>query len=688
MNKVFLLLVFNLQNAIDVPYFKNVQLILDGKLNEDVYKKAFKITDLIQTKPVPFKKPPESTTIYIFQSNEGLHIGFHCVTKGRKPDRSSQGDEVLLFLDTYLDRENAYMFGILANGEKYDARITNGGDRFDYNADFLWEGEVFCSDNYFEVEIFVPWKGIMGKKGKWGIDIVRKGPGGVYEARLSPFDPKKEKFHISRFKVIRMINLKIKLITTEIQPIFLLHHGEDFGERYNFKYEIGSNIYFKFRENVKFAFTFNPDFADVEADPFRLNLTKYPLFYSETRPFFIEGAEFFKLSGSFYFFNVFYSRQIGKTLPSGKIIPISFAGKFFIKSNFIEFSFLHAQTKKTEDQFTSVPRTDFIVNKIKILPEKKLSFSLLNAYKFPYREKVKGLISSEIFYNDSITSFNIIGVFDRYVSKDFAEKVEFERNIKNFGISFQFISIPDSFSDNEVGFIPIKGNKSVNSDLRYTFFINKKILYITPSLSFGYFRELGEPYGYYIRQSLSLTLNNLISLTPSFGYRKKFEMGNKIESPTFSLFISNLFLTSTKNKFNMFIQANADKIYNYNQNYIGWTNTNSLYLLFNVKNLSLVSYVTQWNEFNPEGKLDETTYSTHLSLNLNLFTRFLIKFYCDIPIKGSDILQERIGVFISWNPSGKNYIKTVYNDFQVKGTNEWDVLIKKITTKAIYSFHF
>jgi hypothetical protein len=57
-------------------------------------------------------------------------------------------------------------------------------------------------------------------------------------------------------------------------------------------------------------------------------LTKYPLFYSETRPFFTEGSEFFELSGG-NSFNVFYSRQIGKTLFSGKSIPISFAEKFF-----------------------------------------------------------------------------------------------------------------------------------------------------------------------------------------------------------------------------------------------------------------------------------------------------------------------------------------------------------------------
>lgn len=682
-----ILFFFNFSDTIDVPYFKDAKITLDGKLNEQVYENACKIKELIQTYPVPFQNIPESTMVFLFQKYDGLVISLRCFTEGRQPDKSSSGDRIEVYLDTYFDRENAYMFLINANGEKGDAKYFNGGEGVDFNVEFLWEGKTHCYDNYFDVEIFIPWKGIMGKKGEWGIDIVRVGPGNSYMARIAPYDATKEKFHISRFKIIRMINLSAKSVTIEIQPILLFHHGEDFGYKYNFKYEYGSNVYLKFKENIKFAFTLKPDFGEVEADPFRLNLSKYPLFYEETRPFFTEGSEFFKFSG-FSPYNIFYTRQIGKTLPSGKAIPISFAGKFFIKSNFLEFSMLHARTEKIEELFTTFERADFFVNKVKILPYKFLSITFLNAYKLPYKEKTRGLMGTQIFYNDSLTSLDIENVFDNYISRDFAHQIQFEKIIKNLKFSFSHRSIPDSFSDNEVGFIPWKGEKEVNLDLNYTFFINKKILYFTPHFNWRYGKELGEPYVFSFLPSASFTLNNLISLAPSIGYKKDFEMGNKFESLIFNLFINNLFLTLTKNKFVMYSQISAQKIYNYRKNYIGWVNTNLLWFTLNFKNFSLTNILYQWNEFNPDGKLDESTYSITFRLGLNLPARFSIDFYSNIPISNSRIPQERLGIFISWNPSEKNYIKALYNDFRVKNENTWDPLIRKTTMKLIHSFYF
>lgn len=687
MNKFIILFLFNLSDTIDIPYYKDAKVILDGRLDEEIYEKACKIKELVQVYPVPFASPPESTTIFLLQTGKGLVVSLRCFTKDREPDKAALGDNISLFLDTYFDRENAYMFTIYANGTKADARWFNGGEGIDYQVEFLWEGKVYSYKNYFDVEIFIPWKGIMGKKGKWGIDIVRAGPLGSYEARLSPFDASKEKFHISRFKVIRMVNYVPKLITTEIQPILLVHNGKDFEYKYNFKYELGSNIYFKFKENIKFAFTYNPDFGEVEADPFRLNLTRYPLFYEETRPFFTEGSEFFKLSG-FSPFNVFYSRQIGKTLPSGKTIPISFAGKFFIKSDFLDFSFLHSQTKKAQDLYELTPRTDFFVSKLRILPSKLFSLSFLSAHKLPYKERTKGLIAAQIFYNDSLTYFDIESVFDNYVSRDFAQKIKFEKIIKNLKVSSSFTSIPDSFSDEEVGFIPWQGEKSLNLSLSSSFFVNKKILYFTPSFNFGYSKELGEPYGFNFDFIPHFVFRNLISLTTSIGYKKEFEKEKKIQAPYFALYVSNLFTTFTKNKVMMQVSGCINKIYNYNKDYIGWVNTNSLMLILNFKNLSIINDLYQWNEFAPDGKLAETTYFIRFRLVLNLPKRFSINFYSHIPISKLTILQKRFGIFISWNPAGKNYVKGCYNDYRIRSENGWNHLIQKTTTKLIHSFYF
>ena len=61
----------------------------------------------------------------------------------------------------------------------------------------------------------------------------------------------------------------------------------------------------------------NPDFAQVEADPERINLSDRPERFPEKRPFFQEGAELFRTPGE-----IFYTRKIENPL-----VGIKAAGK-------------------------------------------------------------------------------------------------------------------------------------------------------------------------------------------------------------------------------------------------------------------------------------------------------------------------------------------------------------------------
>jgi len=66
-------------------------------------------------------------------------------------------------------------------------------------------------------------------------------------------------------------------------------------------------------------FTFNPDFGQVEADPSEVNLTAFETYFSERRPFFIEGKNIYEFApnqtiviNKMQSDNLFYSRRIGR----------------------------------------------------------------------------------------------------------------------------------------------------------------------------------------------------------------------------------------------------------------------------------------------------------------------------------------------------------------------------------------
>jgi len=74
--------------------------------------------------------------------------------------------------------------------------------------------------------------------------------------------------------------------------------------------------------NLTVSATVNPDFGQVEVDPAVVNLTAFETFFSEKRPFFLEGSQIFNNFGrgganDYWGFNnsepqIFYSRRIGR----------------------------------------------------------------------------------------------------------------------------------------------------------------------------------------------------------------------------------------------------------------------------------------------------------------------------------------------------------------------------------------
>ena len=79
--------------------------------------------------------------------------------------------------------------------------------------------------------------------------------------------------------------------------------------------EVGVDLEYAMKPSLTLTATVNPDFGQVEADPAVVNLSAFETFFSERRPFFVEGGGIFE-------FNVdcsdggcsglFYSRRIGR----------------------------------------------------------------------------------------------------------------------------------------------------------------------------------------------------------------------------------------------------------------------------------------------------------------------------------------------------------------------------------------
>jgi len=85
---------------------------------------------------------------------------------------------------------------------------------------------------------------------------------------------------------------------------------------------VGADFKYLLTSNLTMTGTINPDFGQVEVDPAVVNLTAFETYFSEKRPFFVEGGGYFQFGGLWCFFcdgsglSLFYSRRIGRA-PQG-----------------------------------------------------------------------------------------------------------------------------------------------------------------------------------------------------------------------------------------------------------------------------------------------------------------------------------------------------------------------------------
>jgi uncharacterized protein DUF5916 len=94
--------------------------------------------------------------------------------------------------------------------------------------------------------------------------------------------------------------------------------------------------------------TYNTDFAQVEVDEQRTNLTRFPLFFPEKRPFFLENAGIFSV-GTPQAADLFFTRRIGIS-PKGTPVPILGGGRLSGRAGGVNIGVLQLFTDEVEGE--------------------------------------------------------------------------------------------------------------------------------------------------------------------------------------------------------------------------------------------------------------------------------------------------------------------------------------------------
>ena len=330
----------------------NAIIRIDG-IMDSVWQVADSVTDFKQYTPDYGKPARYRTVVKFLQDRANLYVLAIAYTGNDRPEAGLAGsnDRITIYLDPLLSRQDAYYFKVHANGGTEDGIISDNGTRRNDSWDGFWYGKARVYDHKYIVEMKIPYRTIRYKKDstRWGLQIAR------YVPRFDEVDywrlPEREhEGEVSSYGILEGVNPGTEGKGMEFYPVALVKSEEYYGEGRKVRPHVGFDFNWNITSSVFMNTTVRPDFAQIEADPFALNLSKYELYLSERRPFFIEANEVFKpvrttFGDIFQPFTVFYSRRIGRKLPDGTVVPILFGGKFTMKTSRTQIGYMGVYTE-------------------------------------------------------------------------------------------------------------------------------------------------------------------------------------------------------------------------------------------------------------------------------------------------------------------------------------------------------
>lgn len=310
-------------NAVRLP---NGSIRVDGRLDEEAWLKASPLTDFVQKEPTEGAPPTDLMEVRFVYDDSALYVGARMSTRnapelqallGRR-DSSGQTEHIQIWLDTFLDRRTAAMFGVTASGVRLDRfHASDNEDNSDSGFNPVWEAQTARGADDWTAELWIPFSQLRFTPLSdqiWGLNIRRFRPT-LDEEDYWVLVPRTERVFISRFGDLHGVSGVRPTRRIELLPYVAggstINGSRDprnpFDDGRNLTQRVGADMKLGLGPNMTLEATINPDFGQVEADPAEVNLTVFETRFQERRPFFLEGSQLFSISHP----NYYYSRRIG-----------------------------------------------------------------------------------------------------------------------------------------------------------------------------------------------------------------------------------------------------------------------------------------------------------------------------------------------------------------------------------------
>ncbi|MBM4187527.1 MAG: carbohydrate binding family 9 domain-containing protein [Gemmatimonadetes bacterium] len=335
---------------------------IDGRLDDPVWREARPITDFIQRDPSEGAPATERTEVRLLSDGKALYIGAWMfdrdpagiVAGERIRDVTlSNSDYFSVIFDTYHDRQNGFVFATTPAGVEHDGQVVKEGEGggvfqqgqtraqagsaggFNLNWDASWTVRTHVDSLGWYAEFRIPFSTLRyggAREQTWGLNFARSIRRRNEESLWAPVERQHNLYRLSRAGTLVELAVPSQRIAT-VTPYILSSAQKLYSpltvtlpwDSTRYPTEFGVDAKLGITPSLTLDATYNTDFAQVEVDEQRTNLTRFPLFFPEKRPFFLENAGVFS-SGTPQAVELFFSRRIGID-SEGNPVPIVGGGR-------------------------------------------------------------------------------------------------------------------------------------------------------------------------------------------------------------------------------------------------------------------------------------------------------------------------------------------------------------------------
>jgi len=318
------------------------EIAVDGVLDEPVWQDAAVLTGFSQFTPVDGVAAADSTEVLVWYSAGAIHFGIrafeahgrvHATLADR--DRIAADDHVQILLGTFDDGRQASVFAVNPFGVQSDGALVETGsttgngfnnavvrrESADLSPDFVFQSRGRLTDYGYEIEVRIPFKSLRfqpAREQRWGINVTRQVQHSGAEDTWAPARRANASFLGQSGHLVGLTELRRGLVL-EVNPSLTSKTTGTQGAG-GWTYaggspELGGSLRWGITNNLNLNATANPDFSQVESDAGQFLFDpRDERFFSEKRPFFLDGIEQFTTPNQ-----LIYTRRIVQPVAAAKL---------------------------------------------------------------------------------------------------------------------------------------------------------------------------------------------------------------------------------------------------------------------------------------------------------------------------------------------------------------------------------